>query len=79
MVSFKTADGLSHVTQLMFQIMVSKSDLVLKHSSPDALATTASSTLVWLILEIGIIYLSLTVMSINTTLTKWDVLAFCRY
>ena len=47
-------------------------------SSPDALATTASSTLVWLILEILLIYLTLTVMSINTTLNKWDILAFCR-
>jgi hypothetical protein len=46
--------------------------------SPDELATTASTTLVWLILEIVLIYLTLTVMSINTTLTKWDVLAFSR-
>ena len=46
--------------------------------SPDSLATTASSALVWLILEIGIIYLTLTVMSINTSLTKWDILSFSR-
>ena len=47
--------------------------------SPDALATTASSALVWLILEIGLIYLTLTVMSINTSLTKWDILSFSSY
>ena len=47
--------------------------------SPDSLATTASSALVWLILEIGIIYLTLTVMSINTSLTKWDILSFSSY
>ena len=47
--------------------------------SPDLLASTASSTLVWLILEIGIIYLTLTVMSINTSLTKWDILSFSSY
>lgn len=47
--------------------------------SPDSLATTASSTLVWLLLEIGIIYLTLTVMSINTSLTRWDILSFSSY
>merc|ERR1719361_2895420 len=47
--------------------------------SPDSLATTASSALVWLILEIGIIYLTLTVMSINTSLSKWDILSFSSY
>ena len=43
------------------------------------MASTASSSLVWLILEIGLIYLTLTVMSINTTLTKWDILSFSCY
>merc|ERR1719273_788456 len=47
--------------------------------SPDSIATTASSALVWLILEIGIIYLTLTIMSINTSLTKWDILSFSSY
>jgi len=47
--------------------------------SPDNLASTASSSLVWLILEIGLIYLTLTVMSINTTLAKWDILSFSCY
>merc|ERR1712083_609429 len=47
--------------------------------SPDSLATTASSALVWLILEIGIIYLTLTIMAINTSLTKWDILSFSSY
>lgn len=47
--------------------------------SPDFLATTASTSLVWLILEIGLIYLTLTVMSINTSLTKWDILSFSSY
>ena len=49
------------------------------HFSPDNLASTASSSLVWLILEIGLIYLTLTVMSINTTLAKWDILSFSCY
>ncbi len=47
--------------------------------SPDLLATTASSALVWLILEIAVIYLTLTVMNINTSLTKWDILSFSSY
>merc|ERR1719384_589931 len=47
--------------------------------SPDSLGMTASSALVGLILEIGIIYLMLTIMSINTSLTKWDILSFSSY
>merc|ERR1712141_278231 len=47
--------------------------------SPDLLGITAVSTLVWLILEFGIIYLTLTIMSINTSLTKWDILSFSSY
>jgi len=47
--------------------------------SPDLLAATASSTLVWLVLELVVIYLTLTVMSINTTLTKWDIVSFSTY
>lgn len=47
--------------------------------SPDSLATTASSALVWLVLEIALIYLTLTVMSINTSLTRWDILSFSSY
>ena len=43
------------------------------------LGMTASSALVGLILEIGIIYLMLTIMSINTSLTKWDILSFSSY
>ena len=49
------------------------------HSSPDLLATTASTTLVWLILEVGLVYLTLTLMGITTNLSKWDVLAFSRH
>ena len=41
---------------------------------PDAVYI--SSTLVWLVLELVVIYLTLTVMSINTTLTKWDIVSF---
>lgn len=48
-------------------------------SSPDQLATTASSTLVWLVLEIGLLYLTLTIMSINTTLSKWDILVRWKF
>ena len=33
----------------------------------------------WLVLELGCIYLSLTLMSINTSLCKWDVLSFSSY
>lgn len=47
--------------------------------SPEVLATTASSSLVWLILEITVIYLTCTIMSIKTTLAKWDFLAFSMY
>lgn len=47
--------------------------------SPDALAATASSALVWLVLELVCIYLSITVMSIGTNLSKWDVLSFSTY
>ncbi len=47
--------------------------------SPDKLATTASSALVWLVLELGCIYLSLTLMNISTNLCKWDVLSFSTY
>jgi len=47
--------------------------------SPEVLAATASSAMVWLVLEIIIIYLTTTVMSIKTTLAKWDFLAFSTY
>merc|ERR1711953_1081959 len=47
--------------------------------SPDNLAATGSSSLVWMILELVVIYLTLTVMSINTSLTKWDILSFSSY
>ena len=47
--------------------------------SPDQLATTASSALVWLVLEIGMIYLSLTLMNVATNLCKWDILSFSTY
>ncbi|TRY64314.1 hypothetical protein TCAL_04620 [Tigriopus californicus] len=47
--------------------------------SPDLLATTSSSALVWLILEIGMIYLSLTLMNISTNMSKWDILSFSTY
>ncbi len=43
------------------------------------LATTASSALVWLVLELGCIYLTLTLMNITTNLCKWDVLSFSTY
>jgi len=47
--------------------------------SPDLLGITASSTLVWLILEFGLIHLTLFLMGINTSLTKWDILSFSSY
>jgi len=47
--------------------------------SPEVLAATASSALVWLVLEILVIYLTTTIMSIKTTLAKWDFLAFSTY
>jgi len=47
--------------------------------SPEVLAATASSAMVWLILEILVIYLTTTVGSIKTTLAKWDFLAFSAY
>ena len=47
--------------------------------SPDLLAATASSSLTMLVLELLVIYLTTTIMSINTTLAKCDILAFCMY
>jgi len=47
--------------------------------SPDLLASTASSTLVWLVLELVVIYLTLTVMSIRSHLNKWDIVSFSAY
>jgi len=47
--------------------------------SPEVLATTSSSALTSLILEILVIWVTTTVMSINTTLAKWDFLAFSMY
>ena len=43
------------------------------------LATTASSALTALFLEILIIWVTTTVMSITSTLDKWDFLAFSMY
>merc|ERR1712215_137202 len=40
--------------------------------SPEVLATTASSALTSLVLEILIIWVTTTVMSITSTLAKWD-------
>ena len=47
--------------------------------SPDLLAATASSSLTMLVLELLIIYLTTTIMNINTTLSKCDIMAFCMY
>merc|ERR1712080_583246 len=47
--------------------------------SPEVLATTASSAFTALILEILIIWVTTTVMSITSTLAKWDFLAFSMY
>merc|ERR1712029_1026016 len=47
--------------------------------SPDLLAATASSSLTMLVLELVVIYMSVTIMNINTTLAKCDILAFCMY
>lgn len=47
--------------------------------SPEVLATTASSALTALILEIVIIWVTTTVMNITSTLAKWDFLAFSMY
>merc|ERR1712047_230585 len=44
--------------------------------SPDLLGITASSTLVWLILEFGLIHLTLFLMGINTSLTVVRILHF---
>ena len=47
--------------------------------SPDLLAATASTSLTVLVLELVIIYMTTTIMNINTTLAKCDILAFCMY
>lgn len=47
--------------------------------APDLLATTGSSSLTMLVLELIVIYLTTTIMNINTTLSKCDIVAFCMY
>ena len=47
--------------------------------SPEVLATTASSALTSLILEILVVYLTTTIFNITSTLAKWDFLAFSMY
>merc|ERR1719277_570959 len=47
--------------------------------SPDLLAATASTSLTVLVLELVVIYMTVTIMNINTTLAKCDILAFCMY
>jgi len=47
--------------------------------APDLLATTGSSSLTMLVLELLVIYLTTTIMNINTTLSKCDIVAFCMY
>jgi len=47
--------------------------------SPEILATTASSALTSLVLEILVIYLTTTIFNISSTLAKWDFLAFSMY
>ena len=45
--------------------------------SPEVLAATSSTSITVLVLELIVIYMTTTVMSINTTLAKCDILAFC--
>jgi len=47
--------------------------------SPEVLAATASSALTALVLEVLLIYLATTIMSVKSTLAKWDYLAFAMY
>ena len=47
--------------------------------SPEILAKTSSSSLTLLVLELFVIYLTTTIMNINTTLAKCDIVAFCMY
>jgi len=47
--------------------------------SPEVLAATSSTSITVLVLELIVIYMTTTVMSINTTLAKCDILAFCMY
>ena len=47
--------------------------------SPEMLATTASSALTALFLEILVVYLTTTLMAVTSTLAKWDYLAFSMY
>jgi len=47
--------------------------------SPEILATTASGALTALVLEIVAVYLIISIMSISSTLAKWDFLAFSMY
>eukprot|EP00096_Caligus_rogercresseyi_P016265 TRINITY_DN8855_c0_g1_i1.p1 TRINITY_DN8855_c0_g1~~TRINITY_DN8855_c0_g1_i1.p1 ORF type:complete len:319 (+),score=98.02 TRINITY_DN8855_c0_g1_i1:177-1133(+) len=52
---------------------------LLESFSPDALASTAYSALLWLCLEMGLFYLTSLLFSIPTDLSKWDILSFCSY
>jgi len=47
--------------------------------SPEVLATTASSALTCLVLELVVVYLATSVLSIASSLCKWDLVAFSSY
>lgn len=47
--------------------------------TPEQLGIQASSALGWFLFEIFIIYLSLQILSIKSTLKTFDIIAFCGY
>lgn len=47
--------------------------------TPEQLGIQASSALGWFLFEIFLIYLSLQILSIKSTLKTFDIIAFCGY
>nr|ACO15434.1 YIF1B [Caligus clemensi] len=67
---------MSYVTYILVSGYISG---LMNAFTPDGLAATAYSALLWLLLEMGLFYLSSMLFSIPTDLSKWDVLAYCSY
>lgn len=47
--------------------------------TPEQLGIQASSALGWFLFEIFLIYISLQILSIKSTLKTFDIMAFCGY
>ncbi|XP_040574322.1 protein YIF1B [Lepeophtheirus salmonis] len=67
---------MSYVTYILVSGYISG---LMNAFTPDGLATTAYSALLWLLLEMGIFYFSSFIFNIPSDLSKWDVLAYSSY